>query len=72
MITVAVHMNNHPAIGVIGDTESDISIIFHHASGVWIPMGLIKVGSPEVRQLPASFAPMDACLQSLDRELGIH
>lgn len=71
MIAVAVHMKNHPAVGVVTDDKTRISMIFHHGGGTWIPVAAIKVGDPEVRQPPACFTLPDAIRRELDFELGI-
>lgn len=72
MITVTVHMNNHPAVGVVTDDETRISMIFHHGGGAWTPIGAIKAGDPEVRQPPAYFTVPEAVRRELDLELGVH
>ncbi len=71
MIRVAVHMNSHPAIGVVTDSESQISMLFHRGGGNWTPIGAIKNGHPEVRQPPECFVLPDDIRRQLDSKLGV-
>lgn len=71
MIQTVVHMNSHPAIGVVTDSHTGISMLFHRGGGQWVPIAAIRVGSPDVRQLPECFTVPDHVHRDLDSALGV-